>query len=85
MSSVAMFQMPNGIISKMEIIIRKKNESCLLPSNEEEAASVGASASGVDAMVRAWLEEPWVFWAVLLVLVILRFLPAATSARDGAS
>ena len=53
MSSAAMFQMPNGIISKMEIIIRKKNESYLLPSDEEETASVGTSASSADAIVKA--------------------------------
>ena len=74
--------MPVGdVVNKMEIIIRKENKNCLLPSDEEDTASVGASMSGADAMVRAWLEEPWVFWAVLLVLVILHFLPAATLAR----
>ena len=57
----------------------------MLPSDEEEEAFVGASASGADVMAKVWLEEPWVFWAGFLVLVILRFLPAATSAKDGAS
>ena len=45
--------MPDGIINKMEIIIRKKNETCLLPSDEEETASIGTSASGADAIVKA--------------------------------
>ena len=57
----------------------------LLPSDEEEEAFVGASASGADVMAKVWLEEPWVLRAGFLVLVILRFLPAATSAKDGAS
>ena len=57
----------------------------LLPSDEEEEAFVGASASSADVMAKVWLEEPWVLRAGFLVLVILRFLPAATSAKDGAS
>ena len=62
----------------------KELESWLLPSDEEEAMSVGASAPGADAMVRVWLEEPGVFWTILLVLVILCFLPAAMLERVGA-
>ena len=51
--------MPVGdVVNKMEIIIRKENKNCLLPSDEEDTVSVGASTSGADAMVRAWLEEP---------------------------
>ena len=42
----------DDIIDKTEIMIRKKSKDCLLPSDEEEIASVGASASGADAMVR---------------------------------
>ena len=57
----------------------------MLPSDEEEEAFVGTSASSADVMAKVWLEEPWVLWAGFLVLVILRFLPAATSAKDGAS
>ena len=45
--------MPDGIIGRMEIIIRKKNENWLLPSDEEETASVGTSSSGADAIVKA--------------------------------
>jgi hypothetical protein len=30
----------------------------MLPSDEEDTTSIGASASGADAIVRAWLEEP---------------------------
>ena len=51
--------MPVGdVVNKMEIIIRKENKNCLFPSDEEDTTFVGASASGADAMVRAWLEEP---------------------------
>ena len=50
--------MPDGVISKICIIIRKESESCLLPSDGEKVASVGASASGADVMVKAWPEEP---------------------------
>ena len=60
-------------------------KDCLLPSDEEEETFVGASASGADVMAKVWLEEPWLLQAGFLVLVILRFLPAATSAKDGAS
>ena len=50
--------MPDDVISKVYIVVRKENESCLLPSNGEEAMSVGASAFGADAMVKAWPEGP---------------------------
>ena len=43
----------DDVINKAEIIIRRKDEDCLLPSDEEETASVGTSASGADVMVRA--------------------------------
>ena len=66
-------------------IVRKKSKRCLLPSEQGGVASVGTSASGADVMAKVWLEEPWVLWAGFLILVILHFLPAATSARDGAS
>ena len=44
--------MPNDVICKVCIVIRKENESCLLPSDGEEATSVGASAFGADAIVK---------------------------------
>ena len=45
--------MPNDVISKVYIVVRKENESCLLPSNGEEATFVGASAFGADAQSMA--------------------------------
>ena len=43
----------DDVINKIEITIRRKDEDCLLPSDEEETASVGTSASGADAIVKA--------------------------------
>jgi hypothetical protein len=43
----------DDVINKTEIIIRRRDEDCLLPSDEEETTSVGTSASGADVMVRA--------------------------------
>ena len=77
-------KVPNNMFSKRYITISRRNKSCLLPSERGGVASVGTSASSAAAMVRVRLEEPGVFWIVFLVLVILRFLPAATSARVGA-
>ena len=48
--------MPNDVICKVCIVIRKENESCLLPSDGEKATFVGASAFGADVMVKAWPE-----------------------------
>ena len=44
------FGMPNDMIGKVCITIRKKVGSCLLPSDGEETASVGASTFDADAM-----------------------------------
>ena len=43
----------DDVINKIEITIRRKDEDCLLPSDEEETVSIGTSTSVVDAMVRA--------------------------------
>ena len=43
---------PNNMISKRCIIISRRNESCLLPSERGGVAFVGASASGAGAIVR---------------------------------
>ena len=45
-------KMPNNVISNGCIINSKGNKSCLLPSERGGVASVGASASGADAIVR---------------------------------
>ena len=65
--------------------MKRRMRNYLLSSDEEEEAFVGASASGADVMAKVWLEEPWVLRSGFLVLVILRFLPVATSAKDGVS
>ena len=50
--------MRNDLISKVCVVVRKKNvRSCLLPSDGEETASVGTSASGADVMAKVGPEE----------------------------
>jgi len=55
-----------------------------LPSDGEEGISVGISVCGVDVIAKGWLEELCFLQVDALVLENLRFLPVATSARDGA-
>jgi len=45
-------KMPNNVISKGCIIVSRGNKSYLLPSERGGVASVGASASGADVMIR---------------------------------
>ena len=45
-------KMPNNVINKGCIIVSRGNKGCLLPSERGGVASVGASASGADAIVR---------------------------------
>ena len=75
---------PNDKVCEKCIMISGEGESYSLPSERGGVASAGTSAFGADAMVGVLLEEPEVFWIVFLVLVILRFLPTATSARVSA-
>ena len=76
--------MPSDKVSKKCITISRRGKSYSSPSERGGEAYAETSASGADVMVRVRLEEPEVFWIIFLVLVILRFLPAATSARVGA-
>ena len=45
-------KMLNNVINKGCIIVSRGNKGCLLPSERGGVASVGASASGADAIVR---------------------------------
>ena len=45
-------KMPNSVISKGCIIVSRGNKSQLLPSERGGVASVGASVSDADVMVR---------------------------------